>query len=149
MTKHDPKLITFAEGGDRVYYTNGCTGSGYGNPDRPHASADMPEGIPCIDKRAALKTEAGLKLLLRGPMVSADLPDGEVEVCPEPSPILAAGVAGNAFGNLLALNAAHKLVAPKTPGPLDSVSVSAYVELWRAAGARIGVTGPNNTFIWE
>jgi len=44
---------------------------------------------------------------------------------------------GNSNGTLLAVHQAHRETSSE-PGPLDTVSVAAYVKWWRDAGARIG-----------
>lgn len=95
------------------------------------------EGVPVIDKRQAIETDAGFKLAINGPMVDVDLKNGEVDRCPEPSSLFAAGVAGNAFGGLLTLQKVSRLVGVSR-GPLDSVSIAEFVQLWRNVGARIG-----------
>lgn len=51
------KLVTFGRGGDTVYLGGGCTCTGYGKPDNPHAAKpddgpdgyDFPDGCPAID----------------------------------------------------------------------------------------------------
>lgn len=152
MTTNIAKLVCFGLGGDSVEYGKGCRGSGYGTPERPHAadpsSHIIPDGTIAIDKRPALKTEAGVSWVFKGPMVNVDLQDGDCSECPEPSPIFAGAVAGNEFGSLLALQASHRNAGKKTPGPLDFVSVNEFVAGWRALGARIGryVAGQ---IIWE
>ena len=58
------KLVCFGQGGDSVEYGSGCSGSGYGTPENPHAANPgpdciIPDGTPAIDKRAAVDTDAG------------------------------------------------------------------------------------------
>jgi hypothetical protein len=151
MTTNIAKLVCFGRGGDSVEYGKRCHGSGYGTPERPHAAdpktCTIPDGTIAIDKRTAIETPAGYAWVFNGPMVNVDLQDGDCSECPEPSPIFAGAVAGNEYGSLLTLQAAHK-TAKKTPGPLDFVSIAEYVEGWRAVGARIGryVAGK---IVWE
>jgi hypothetical protein len=81
------KLVTFGRGGDTVYFGAGCTSSGYGSPDRPHAAESrdgliFPDGCPVIDKRAAVDTPEGYHYVFSGPMVNVDLPDGHIDACP-------------------------------------------------------------------
>ncbi len=132
------RLVTFGQGGDSTHDDNGSTCSGYGNPDRPHAAEgkDIPDGTPVIDKRKAVDTPEGYSWVFKGPLVNVNLPDGEACYCPEPSPILAAGVSGSYVG-LLGLQAASR-ATQATRGPLDEVSVSEYVRGWKEHGARIG-----------
>lgn len=132
------KLVTFGRGGDCVYYGKGCTGSGYGTPERPHAadpsSHEIPDGTPVLDKRPAIDTAEGYAWVFRGPMVDVDLLDGQVDKCPAPGPILAAGVANNAYGALLAMH----LASTEERGSLDSVSIPEYLAGWVKRGAKVG-----------
>lgn len=141
------KLVCFGRGGDSVEYGGGCRGSGYGSPEKPHAAHpdEIPDGTPVIDKRPAVDTAEGYSWVFKGPIVNVDLPDNVVDACPQPSAALAAGVAGNAYGSLLAMQAAH---AKPTPGPLDSVSTQEYIAGWRAVGARIGHY-EKGVIVWE
>jgi hypothetical protein len=154
MNDQPAKLVTFGNGGDTVYYSALRTGHGYGNPESPHAADperhNIPDGTPVIDKREAVNTPEGLKLSISGPMVNVDLEMGEVERCPEPSAILAAGMRaqGGACDSLLKLQAAHRALDDDEPGPLDSVSIPQYCMLWRAVGARLG-TYMNGQIEWS
>jgi len=145
------KLVTFGRGGDTVYYSHGVTGSGYGTPESPHAAdpatLEIPDGTPVIDNRAAVLTDSGYAWVFRGPMVDVDLPCGTVDPCPTPSALFASAVQGNAYGTLLNLHAAHKVVSP-APGPLDAVDIQTYVNGWREHGARIGQYH-NGVIEWE
>ncbi len=136
------KLVEFGRGGDSVEYGGGCSGSGYGTPENPHAAQPdndciIPDGTPAIDKRAAIDTPEGYSWVFKGPMVDVNLPEGGREDCPQPSALFASAVAGNDYGKLLALQVVHRHKAD-TPGPLDYVCLSEYVEGWRNHGARIG-----------
>lgn len=137
-------LVTFGRGGDTAYCARGKWGSskitGYGRPDNPHAGEPnerhpIADGTPALDLLPALETDEGWNWAFRGPMVDVDLPDGEVDRCPEPSPVFAAAVSGNQFGTLLAVHAATK---GKRAGALDSVSRSEYIAEWVKRGARLG-----------
>ncbi len=163
------KLLSFGAGGHMIHATN-QTCSGYCSPEDfcalyhwwTHPAGQMSShwsdyevpagGIPCIDKRAAVETPAGRAWAFAGPLVDVDLPDGEAEDCPEPSPFLAAGVAGNAYGSLLGLQAAQRATGAKRCA-LDSVSIAEYIQGWREHGARIGRAYRNpdgsGRIVWE
>lgn len=148
------KLVVFGGGGDTVYIDRNTTCTGYGSPERPHAAdpkdgAQFPDGTPALDLRQAIETTEGYRWVFRGPMVDVDLPDDGVEECPQALPIMAAAMTSdpsNEFGLLLVLQAAHKS-ASNEPGPLDRVSVAAYVAGWVAHGARLGHYR-NNVIEW-
>lgn len=142
------KLVTFGQGGDTVHYGRGHTCSGYGSPERPHAALgeEIPDGTPVIDKRAAVGTPDGFSWVFRGPMVNVDLPDGEREDCPTPSPTLAAGLEGG-YAVMLARQTVAR-AASSAPGPLDYVSIAEYVRGWREHGARIGEYR-GGKIVWE
>jgi len=148
------KFIEFGDGGDTVYYGNGCRSHGYGSPEHPHAAVHeppdtiLPDGCLALDIRPALETSEGVRHVFRGPMVDVDLEEGEVDTCPEPSMILRAGVAGNSYGSLLALQDVHRQAQPNTPGPLDSVSIAEFVRGWVKLGARVGVV-KDGEIVWE
>jgi hypothetical protein len=140
--KKRAKLVCFGRGGDSVDWGRGCSSSGYGTPERPHA-ADManrtdgqhiPDGCPVIDKREARDL---VRAAIMGPMVNVDLADDGVDRCPVPSAMMAEALAGNQYGTLVTAQAVHRATSA-APGPLDRVSTAVYVEFWRAAGARIG-----------
>ena len=143
-TKNTAKLVCFGNGTDVVYYGSGCTGSGYGSPEQPHAAQPddgciIPDGTPAIDKRPALKTAAGYSWVFKGPLLDPDLPDGSIDHCPDlRESIVARAILSepeNGYAPHLALQLAHK--GPKA-GPLDSVSIPEYVIGWKSVGARIG-----------
>lgn len=138
------KLVCFGRGSDTVEYGGGCHGSGYGTPERPHASEIregkelvIPDGTPVIDKRAAIETPEGYAWVFRGPMVNVDLPDGGFDECPQPSAIMAGAMAENSYGGMLAVHLGQKARGVER-GSLDHVSTREYVEGWKAVGARIG-----------
>ena len=148
MSGETVKLVVFSQGGDRVYCagSNACTG--YGTPEKPHAAADrhIPDGTPVIDNREAANTDAGFGWIFAGPMVNVDLPEGEIDACPLPSPEMAAGLQGS-FHMLAKLHTAAR--AENTPtGPLDWVSIACYVQGWREHGARVGHY-QNGAIVWE
>ena len=65
-----------------------------------------------------------------------------------PSPVFAAAMAeAPGFGSMLASQAAHGF-GQETAGPLDSVSISKYINGWRDHGARIGHYR-NGVIVWE
>ena len=151
--KRIAKLVEFGRGGDTVYFGKGCTCSGYGDPDRPHAAAPhddlvIPDGTPAVDVRPAIDTDEGYKWVFKGPLVNVDLPDSDVDRCPQPDSLMACAMAGNAFGGLLALQEVHRYNSPKTAGPLDSVSIPVFVAGWREHGARIGHY-LNGVIVWD
>lgn len=69
---------------------------------------------------------------LNGPLLDTTIPAGEVDRCPVPSAILAAGLEGT-FGLL----ARQKRAEPAWSG-LDSVGTATYLAYWRVKGAKIG-----------
>lgn len=147
------KFVEFSLGGDTVHYGDGCTGSGYGSPERPHAADprthEIPDGTLVLDKRPALGTAAGKHWVFKGPMVNVDLEEGEVDRLPEGGIIAQAmmGDRSNQFGQMLRAQKAHKEKTSQ-PGPLDYVSVSEYVAGWVAKGAIVG-TYENGNIKWE
>lgn len=150
------KLVTFGNGSDSVYYapqgTSVITGSGYGTPEKPHASnfesksdVIVPDGTPVIDK--SIKG-CNIMAVINGPMVDVSLEDDEVNYCPSPSPELSAGLRGD-FNVLAQKQETHrKKLGKKIPGPLDSVSISEYIKFWRYQGARIGHY-ENRKIVWD
>lgn len=146
--KETIKLVVYSQSGDRAYCTGQTTCSGYGTPEKPHATEGhcIPDGTPVVDNRAAVDTDIGFGWVFAGPMLDVDLPDGVVNACPMPSLEMAAGLQG-AFGTLAALHTAARL--EKAPaGPLDMVCVSEYVKGWKEHGARVGHY-QNNAIVWE
>ncbi len=149
------KLVTFGRGGDTAYCAKdewgSSTISGYGRPDRPHAGESTKErpiddGTPVLDLLPALETKEGYRWAVMGPMVNVNLPDGEIDRCPQPSSIFRNAVAGNAFGTLLATHAAT--ATKQKAGALDCVSVSEYIAEWVKLGARKGVY-QDGKIVWE
>ena len=155
-----PALITFGAGGHQVYYEplaqfgamTHQRSSGYRSPDnifvaRPRLGESGPgtadyeakdfQGVPVIDMREAVKTQAGRHMAISGPMVQPGLKDQEVKTCPEPSSMLAGGLSGS-FAGLASLQKAQKVTGMQ-PGALDMVSVPEYIRMWRMAGGKIGV----------
>ena len=159
-TERIVKFVSFGRGGDTVYFSRNERCSGYGDPERPHAAdftsehktdAIVPDGTPIVDVRSAVETDEGFSWAIRGPMLNPDLPDEEIDLCPslENSLMVHAMVAepGNQFGALAAQQIVHKRTQ-STPGPLDSVSIAAYVQGWRDHGARIGHY-ENKQIVWD
>ena len=74
------------------------------------------------------------RLVISGPLVDVGLQDDEIDRCPEvPSYLLGPGGLSGGFETLAKVKQAN----PRWTG-LDKISRKAYVELWRAAGARVG-----------
>ena len=157
-------LVWFGLGGHVIEFpsvrtSTGSTKSSISGYDSPESfMADKPsytdvefEGTPVIDKCAVLSRKPSLAI--KSPLVNVDLADGEEDR------LSAAAVAGsmvyqatsqdpgNAFGALGRVHIAHAKASPE-PGPLDSISVPAFIEWWRSHGARIG-TIHDNTIHWE
>lgn len=144
MKKETPKFVKFGNGGDVVYYSANCTSSGYGTPERPHAAKDIPDGVPALDIRPALETDAGYSWVFKGPMLNPDLPDNAVDRCPQPSAFFAAGL-HESFQTLLLI---HESTAKETAGALDCVSISEFVAGWVKLGAKFGHY-KNGFPVWE
>lgn len=119
----------------------------YHDPEKAaaHSADDLKIGAAVLDKRTIL--EKNPSLAYSSPLVDVDLPDNAVDVCPVPSAMFASAVADNAYGGLLAMQATHEATSKK-PGPLDNISLVAYVDWWRAAGARVGRWN-GSTIDWE
>lgn len=145
-----PKLVVFGNGGTTVHFSNShrCTGEksreAFFAPSRwwTHEWAERKgieqwEGVPFVDLRAAVETEAGYRLCIAGPMVNVDLAEGEVDALPDVSPLMAGAMQGTSYGGLLTLQKASK-VAGRKAGPLDGICVSEYMALWREVGADVG-----------
>lgn len=116
--------------------------SGYDSPEsfeRALASGEKDSypplaGVPVLDKRAVL--EANPMLSFRSPLVDVDLADDAINrVDAGAAQRMLPGLSGG-FDTLAAAAIAH--AGNSEPGPLDSVSVSAYVRWWTARGARLG-----------
>ena len=168
MKKETVKLLHFGARGHTLYGHN-FTCSGYEDPEsfvKPyHWWADAPEqisrhwdnyqispaGIPVVDSRAAVETDAGFSWVFKGPLLDVDLDDGAIDRLPDVSPLMLPAVA--AYGQTAAL--LSTVAARSTPkaGPLDGVGVHDYVQGWRDHGARIGRFTVNTenvgTIVWE
>jgi hypothetical protein len=116
--------------------------SGYDSPESFERAlgggekADYPPlaGVPVLDKRKILRKEPMLSF--RSPLVGVDLKDDEIErVDTEAARNMLPGLSGG-FETLAAAAIAHG--GKKEPGPLDTVSLQAYVRWWTARGARLG-----------
>ena len=158
-------LVCFGKGGDTVYYKkikgdswSGGTGSGYGNPDKPHAadfskeskqSVEIPDGTPVVDMRNAVESKDGYAWAYKGPMPNVNIENDTIDKCPDlKNSIVAQAVMsdqGNAFGGIAAM---HLVSDRSKPGPLDSVSAKAYSQGWKEHGARIGHY-ENRQIIWD
>lgn len=147
--KRPADIISFGRGGHRIQFGKNRTLSGYENPESfvkemnagfyERNGCVILEGCPCVDIRKAIETKEGYKHVFSGPMCNPDLQEGQIEECPEPSPIFAAAVADNQFGQLLAVQKLQKAKEPKKAGGLDMVSVAEYLRGWEAVGASVGV----------
>jgi len=93
----------------------------------------LEDGGTVIDKWN-VDSETFTHLVISGPMVAVELPDDEVDACPEiPDYMLGPGGLKGSFW----LFAANKKANRKWSG-LDRVSLKTYTDMWRDAGARIG-----------
>lgn len=149
------KLVTFGGGGDTAYCAKdewgSSTISGYGRPDRPHAgestkSRPIADGTPALDLLPALETKEGYRWAIMGPMVDVNLPEGQIDRCPQPSSLFRSAVAKNAYGTLLAVQDVTS--TPTKPGALDYVSTSEYIREWVKLGARKGAY-KDGKIVWE
>lgn len=155
------RLVTFGIGGHTEYYDT-HTIHGYERPNtvlKPyhwwadpenkisyHIQPGTADGVPVINTRNAVETKEGFKMAINGPMVDVTLPDGEIDQCPEPSPVFAGAVSGNQFGTLLKLQ--EKSRAKSEIGPLDSVSIAEYARRWKEVGAQVGVI-KGDKIVWD
>jgi hypothetical protein len=140
-----PMLVSFGDGGHRVDWNKNCHQSGYEKPETffclshwwAHKYLDyvdpVPyEGVPWVDKRAAIGTPRGFSWVFRGPMCNPELPVGKIDRLPEPDemtmmmlhPINKA---------ILLMGAATAKVQPA--GSLDYVDIQTYIKGWMEHGA--------------
>lgn len=138
-----PKLVMFG-GGRTVISTDGYRIEGYETPENffspekwwtddfmTKKDHSQYEGVPFVDIREAVKTEKGIHMVCLGPMLDTKIHDGEVNKCPEPSPVMAFGLMESPeFRGLLSLQSCARL-NNKRYGPLDSVSVNEVTTLLR------------------
>ena len=152
-----PALMTFGKGGHQIYYRDKfwrrkSTLSGYSRPDDPTVATDLPDGLPVINKRAVIDNDNAIHLLISGPMVNVSLDDGEVSYLSDTLKSIVAQTVkadrGNSMGGLVRLQEEHRASTATTPGPLDEVSVPAYIELWRQVGAPIGAV-KDGLIVWD
>jgi hypothetical protein len=110
-----------------------------------------PEGIPVLDKIPAIETKAGFEWVFRGPMLNPKLSDGEIDACPNASPLLEPAIAAYGMKSLYADTKVKQ--AQGKAGPLDGVYLTEYIEGWLKVGARLGrftVDSENNGKItWQ
>jgi len=128
--------------------------SGYDSPEsfeRALARGEKAEypplaGLPVLDKRAVLRADPMLSF--RGPLVDVDLKDDEIErVDTAAARNMLPGLSGG-FDILAAAAIAH--AGKPEPGPLDSISVDAYVRWWTTRGARLGHMDPTGlVIVWS
>ena len=142
MNNLNPVLVTFGRGGHTVYfpsefYEGGSSKSTLHGYQRPEAPPEAPDGTPALNILPAVDTGAGFSWAIRGPLLDPDLADGDVDPCPVPDPVLGAAL-DVGFGGMVSLQSAHRQ-ASAAPGPLDGVSVPAFIAGWLAVGAVSGV----------
>lgn len=139
------KLLTFGRGGATAYVsartTRRCASW---RPDGPLPTDS--EGAVVVDTRPAVETRDGFRWAVIGPLVNVDLPPGESRPLPACEPLIAAAVAGTEYGTLLALH--YGTQTDGIAGPLDEVSIPAFVAGWRAVGARVGRV-IDGRVVWE
>ncbi len=101
--------------------------------------------VPVLDKRAVLRADPMLSV--RGPLVDVDLKDDTIErVDTAAAQRMLPGLSGG-FEMLAAAAIAHE--GKPEPGPLDSISIPAYVRWWTARGARLGRMDETGTrIVW-
>ena len=116
--------------------------SGYDSPESLERALEREEkdsypplaGVPVLDKRAVLKEHP--ELSFHSPLVDIDLPDGSVDrIDTKAARNMLPGLSGG-FDLLAAQAIAHE--GKDEPGPLDSVSVSDFINWWVSRGARLG-----------
>lgn len=115
-------------------------------------SLDIPdEGVPVLDKRAAIETNDGYRWVFKGPILDCRLPDGEISRLGEVSPIMLPAIV--AYGMVGALVENKKAAQSNHAGPLDYVSVSEYIQGWKEHGAKVGVfkldSNGNGYITWD
>ena len=85
-------------------------------------------------------------------MVAVNLDDGAVSYLSDTLNSIGAQAVkadrGNAMGGLVRLQESHRASTATIPGPLDEVSVPAYIELWRQVGAPIGAV-KGGQIVWD
>lgn len=174
-TNQIARLLVFARKGHTLYFNHvpnpmgysNCHCTGYEDPDsfvKPYHWWSHPkdqlsthfegyqfadDGIPVIDNRQAVETDAGYRWVFKGPLVDVEIQDGECETLPEVDELFGSTI-NSAFGGLLTLNKATRITEKR--GCLDSVSVKEYVQGWKEHGARIGrlfVKDGKATITWE
>lgn len=127
--------------------------SGYDSPEsfeRALARGEKAEypplgGVPVLDQRAVLRAEPMLSL--QSPLVDVDLTGDAIErVDTAAAERMLPGLSGG-FETLAAAAIAH--AGQPEPGPLDRVSIPAYVRWWTTRGARLGQMDETGTrIVW-
>ena len=141
-------MVVFGRGGDTVYYSSHCTGTGYGTPENPHAAQDIPDGVPVVDIRPAVDTPEGFRWVIIGPLVDVDLPDGQVEKCPGITPAFLDSLE-KPYKTMAILHGIHTHSRTRNgPGPLDKVGIKQYIQGWKRHGAKVGVYR-DGVPVWE
>lgn len=150
MSDEIAKLLRFTVSGHEIDFSKRgyghCNLSGYDDPeqfcarDNSWSTFNVPGGgVPVLDIRAAVETDRGYRWAIDGPMVDINLDNDEIDRLPDPCPLMAGALlaSGNEFGRLLVRHEAHRRRSAE-PGPLDRVSIAAYLRGWKSHGARIG-----------
>lgn len=143
------KLLCFGSGGHSIDFGDGSHLSGYDQPETFDDWGNVSEGCIVLDKRPALQTPEGRQWVFSGPLVDINLPDDQIDACPDITNSMMAKVmmweSGNQFGVLAAMHIASKAEV----GPLDRVSTKKYVQGWVERGARQGVIQDNGIVFWQ
>lgn len=123
-------------------YGGGCTGSWYlHTPEEiaKHYQEELEPGVLLIDKRPALEGERGTHAnAYASPMCDVELPDGAIDRLDlSGAEFMVGALKQTGYGGILRAHEIAAEVAPDVAGPLDSVSISQYVQWWRDRGAAI------------
>lgn len=118
---------------------NACSMSGWRDDPATWASdtKEIPDGTPVVDASELLDRDP--YLAIRSPMCDPLLDADQVNACPDLTVGIGPMLAASGWGGLMSTHERAKRTEPREPGPLDSISVAAYVRWWRVRGARIGV----------
>lgn len=155
-------LICFGLGGHGVYtagtWSDGTPTtshiSGYDTPEsfeRALARGEKAEypplsGVPVLDKRELLRKKPSLSI--SSPLVDVKLKDEEIQrIDTRAGRDMLPGLSGG-FELLAAKAIAHE--GSPEPGPLDSISLPAYLRWWTSRGAHLGHMDQTGTrIVWQ
>ncbi len=128
--------------------------SGYDSPESFERALSRGEkaeypplaNVPVLDKRQVLRQKPMLSL--SSPLIDVDLKDGEISrIDADAAQNMLPGLSGG-FDTLAAAAIAH--AGKPEPGPLDSISVLAYLRWWKDRGARLGRMDESGMrIVWE